>query len=167
MGSIFTSGEVMVAAELSAQNLQGTWPKALRSLFIPILIILTIRWAAFEPYVIPSGSMFPNLLIHDYILVNKFAYGIRIPFTYHYLVNWNAPRRGDILVFRNVGPEDYFLVKRVVGLPGDEISYNQKSELIINGQLVPTRLASEGEVEDFFYRIPNSSQLEFSKNSTT
>jgi signal peptidase I len=154
----------MGPVEIRSHNLQGTWPKALRSLFIPIFIILSVRWAAFEPYVIPSGSMLPNLLIHDYILVNKFAYGIRFPFTYHYLFHWNTPQRGEVLVFRNVGIEDYFLVKRVVGLPGDEISYNQKSELMINGQVVPTRRPSEIELEEFFYRIPNSAQTDFSKN---
>ncbi|HVK62428.1 MAG TPA: signal peptidase I [Bdellovibrionales bacterium] len=100
---------------------RGTWLQALGSLTGAVLLILTIRWALFEPYVIPSGSMLPTLQIRDHIFVNKFAYGIRLPFSSHYLIRFGEPKRGDIIVFRSVDDDDIFLVKRVVGLPGETL----------------------------------------------
>lgn len=117
-------------------NLKGTWPQALASLVGAILMILTIRWAFFEPYVIPSGSMIPTLLINDHILVNKLSYGIRVPFSTKWLVNFGAPERGDVVVFRSVDDEGVFVVKRVVGLPGDEVRILESGELVINGKKV-------------------------------
>ena len=135
-------------------DLRATWTQALKSFLLPLFIVLTFRWAAFEPYVIPSGSMIPNLLVHDYILVNKFAYGFRLPFTYNYIFNWAKPKRGDVIVFRNVGVDDYFLVKRVVGLPGDTVTYNTSGELSINNQIVKTEVPTQSEMESFLYKIP-------------
>src|SRR5262245_4100685 len=82
------------------KSLKGTWPQAIISFFGPIVLILIIRWAIFEPYVIPSGSMIPNLLIHDHILVQKFAFGLRLPFSDKWLLHWADPKPGDIVVFR-------------------------------------------------------------------
>ena len=147
------------------KDLRANWFTALKSFLLPVILILAIRWAAIEPYVIPSGSMIPNLLIHDYILVNKFAYGLRIPFTYKYLVTWSKPRRGEIVVFRNVGEEDYFLVKRVVGLPGDLLSYNAKSELLINGKSVEAVIPTPKELEEFFAKIPLASREAYLEKS--
>lgn len=117
-------------------DLRGTWPRAIASLLGSIVFILAIRWALFEPYVIPSGSMLPTLLIHDHIFVNKFAYGFRLPFANKYLVRWDMPKRGDILVFREVGDDEVFLVKRVIGLPGDTIELKQDG-LYVNGTKAP------------------------------
>lgn len=124
---------------------RGTWPQALASLAGAIFMILVIRWAFFEPYVIPSGSMIPTLLVHDHILVNKFSYGIRLPFSSSWLVRFDAPKRGDVIVFRSVEDDNIFVVKRVVGLPGDEIQIADDGKLIINGEPVPTRRLSEEE----------------------
>lgn len=118
------------------KDLRGTWAEAILGFLFSLLAVLAIRWALIEPYVIPSGSMIPTLLIHDYILVNKFAYGLRLPFTQSYIFRWSSPKRGDVIVFHNKTEEDIFLVKRVIGLPGDEVSYNEAGELVINGQLV-------------------------------
>jgi len=101
-----------------------------------ILAILAFRWLLFEPFVIPSGSMIPTLLVHDHILVNKMAYGIRWPFSKEWIVKFHGPKRGDIVVFRAVN-EDYFMIKRVIGLPGDEIQMKEDGQLIINGKEVP------------------------------
>jgi signal peptidase I len=120
-----------------SKDLRGTWFQALASLFGAILFILAIRWALFEPYVIPSGSMIPTLLIHDHIFVNKFAYGVRLPFANRYVIRFTEPKRGDVLVFRSVEDDDMFLVKRVVGLPGDEVQLKSDG-LYINGVKAPT-----------------------------
>jgi signal peptidase I len=118
-----------------SSDLRVTWQKSLLSLMIPILIILAIRWALFEPYIIPSGSMLPNLLIHDHVLVNKFAYGIRLPFSKQYLFQWSQVKRGDIIVFRYPKDPDIFYVKRVLGLPGEKIRW-QGHKVWINDQPV-------------------------------
>lgn len=131
-----------------ARDLRGTWPQALASLFVSILIVMTVRWALFEPYVIPSGSMIPTLLVHDHILVNKFSYGVRLPFSSIWLWQMASPQRGDIIVFKSVEQDDIFVVKRVVGLPGDEIRVSAEGELIINDQPVPRRVLSAVEVAD-------------------
>lgn len=107
------------------------WTDGWGSLFVAALVALFIRWAFIEAYVIPSGSMLPSLLIHDHIFVNKFVYGIRAPFSEKWLVEFSAPKKGDVIVFKY--PEDMstFFIKRVVGTPGDKISY-ENGTLYIN-----------------------------------
>lgn len=100
--------------------------------FFPIfLIVLILRSFIFEPFKIPSGSMMPTLLIGDFILVNKYDYGIRLPVLNSKIIDNKTPERGDIVVFRY--PEDPSIpfIKRVVGLPGDKITYKDKT-LYIN-----------------------------------
>ena len=104
---------------------------------LAILAYLTFRWILFEPFVIPSGSMIPTLLVNDHIIVKKYAYGIRIPFTENWLTGPYVPKRGDVVVFRSVNQKDFYLIKRVVGLPGDRVQYTNKGQLIINGKPVP------------------------------
>ena len=112
-----------------------------RSFFPIFLIVLLLRAFLVEPFRIPSGSMMPTLLVGDFILVNKFTYGIRLPVTKTKLIDLNEPERGDIVVFRfPLNPRlDY--IKRVVGLPGDRISYKNKT-LFINGK--PMRIQIDG-----------------------
>lgn len=114
---------------------KGTWPQAITTFILPILVILTIRWAVVEPFVIPSGSMIPSLLIHDHILVKKFEFGLKWPFTKRWIWMWQRPERGQIVVFRFPENEQVFYVKRLVGLPGDEVTVSGRS-LWVNGQLV-------------------------------
>lgn len=128
------------------RDLRGTWPRALGALSLALLMILAMRWALFEPYVIPSGSMLPTLLIRDHIFVNKFAYGIRLPFSSYYFLRWSSPKRGDVVVFRSVDRDDIFLVKRIVGLAGDKILIRPEA-LEINGKPVETKPMSNDEVE--------------------
>ena len=136
------------------RDLRGTWTQALLSLGSAIVMVLAIRWAFFEPYVIPSGSMIPTLLIHDHILVNKLAFGIRLPFTSQWLLRWSEPKRGDVLVFRSVEEDGIFLVKRVIGLPGDEISLDAKGDLLVNGQRIPRVAFTEAAVRDRLAKWP-------------
>jgi signal peptidase I len=106
-----------------------------RSFFPVLLLILLFRSFIAEPFKIPSGSMMPTLLVGDFILVNKFAYGLRLPVLNTKILGVGEPKRGDVFVFRypENPKEDY--IKRVIGLPGDEITYRNKT-LYINGQEV-------------------------------
>ncbi len=116
-----------------------------RSFFPVILIVLLFRSFIAEPFKIPSGSMMPTLLVGDFILVNKFAYGLRLPVLGTKIVPVGEPKRGDVFVFRYPNPDhdpkkegvDY--IKRVIGLPGDEITYRNKT-LYVNGQEAPQTL---------------------------
>ncbi len=104
-----------------------------RSFFPIFLVVLLLRSFLFEPFRIPSGSMMPTLLVGDFILVNKFNYGLRLPVLNKKFVELGAPRRGDIVVFRYpVDPSTPF-IKRVVGLPGDHIEYRDRT-IYVNGQ---------------------------------
>lgn len=109
--------------------------KEAKSLSFAFLVAMTIRWLLFEAYVIPSGSMLPSLLINDHIFVNKLVYGVRVPFTKKYILEFAQPKRGEIVVFKYPENEDIFFVKRVIGLPGDKLEYND-GVLKINGQIV-------------------------------
>ena len=104
-----------------------------RSFFPVLLVILLFRSFLAEPFKIPSGSMMPTLLVGDFILVNKFAYGLRLPVLNTKILNVGEPKRGDVFVFRypKNPKEDY--IKRVIGLPGDEITYQNKT-LYVNGK---------------------------------
>lgn len=104
-----------------------------RSFFPVVLIVLLLRSFLVEPFRIPSGSMMPTLLIGDFILVNKFAYGIRLPVLHTKIIEMNEPKRGDIVVFRYPKDPSVDYIKRVIGVPGDKVAYYQK-KLYINDQ---------------------------------
>jgi signal peptidase I len=146
---------------MSERDLRGPWGQALGSLAFSILVVLILRWAFFEPYVIPSGSMIPTLLVHDHILVNKFSYGIRIPFTSFWVVRFGLPQRGDVIVFRSVDDEGIFLIKRVVGLPGDEIQVKFDGSVLINGKEVPRTPMSRERAEVRLGEWPSATREEF------
>jgi signal peptidase I len=124
--------------------MQPWWLDWTAGLFPVILIVFLLRSFLFEPFKIPSGSMIPTLWVGDLILVNKFHYGVRLPVINKKIIDNHAVERGDVMVFRYpVDPrQDY--IKRVVGLPGDEVSYLNQT-LSLNGKPVVT--ASKG---DFF-----------------
>ncbi len=104
-----------------------------RSLFPVILAVLVLRSFIIEPFRIPSGSMMPTLLAGDFILVNKFAYGVRLPVVDTKIIPVGKPERGDVLVFRYPKNPSIDYIKRVIGLPGDKVSYYNK-QLFINGE---------------------------------
>jgi signal peptidase I len=102
-----------------------------------IIAVFVLRSFLFEPFKIPSGSMIPTLLVGDLILVNKFTYGLRLPVLNTKLTEGTPPKRGDVMVFRYPPKPSLDYIKRVVGVPGDEVAYLNK-RLTINGQPVPT-----------------------------
>jgi signal peptidase I len=103
------------------------------SFFPVLLIVFLLRSFLFEPFRIPSGSLQPSLLIGDFILVNKYDYGVRLPIVHTKIWNVGEPKRGDIFVFRWPPNPSVLFIKRVIGIPGDHISYVNKI-LTINGQ---------------------------------
>ena len=118
-----------------------------RSFFPVLLVVLVLRSFIVEPFRIPSGSMMPTLLVGDFILVNKFSYGIRWPVLNTKFADTGEPSRGDVAVFRYPRQPDLDYIKRIVGLPGDHIAYYNKT-LYINGEEMP--LAQAGP-----YRTPS------------
>lgn len=107
-----------------------------RSFFPVILLVLGFRSFIAEPFKIPSGSMMPTLLVGDFILVNKFAYGLRLPVLNKKVIQFGEPQRGDVIVFRYPKDPSKAYIKRVIGLPGDEITYHNKT-VQVNGKEIP------------------------------
>ena len=132
---------------------QPWWVEYSISFFPVILIVFLLRSFLVEPFKIPSSSMVPTLLVGDFILVNKFTYGIRLPVANRKIVPLHDPQRGDVMVFRY--PEDPSLdyIKRVVGVPGDRIEYRNK-RLTINGNPVPVK-----QVDDYL----SKERMQFSR----
>ena len=117
--------------------MQPWWLVWTAGLFPVIVVVFLLRSFLFEPFKIPSGSMIPTLLVGDLILVNKFTYGVRLPVINKKITEGNAPQRGDVMVFRYPPQPSMDYIKRVVGVPGDEVAYLNK-RLTINGKPVPT-----------------------------
>jgi len=113
-------------------------------LFPVLLLVLVFRGFIFEPFRVPSNSMMPTLLTGDFILVNKFDYGLRLPILNSKIIDFSKPKRGDIIVFRypnyehSAGYSGVDFIKRVVALPGDTISY-EKDQITVNGETVDYR----------------------------
>lgn len=115
-----------------------------RSFFPVLAVVLVIRSFLVEPYQIPSESMVPTLQVGDFVLVNKYAYGLRLPVLGTKIVDIGEPQRGDIMVF--IPPDDpRYFIKRVIGLPGDHIRYENKV-LYINGERASYQLEGEARV---------------------
>ena len=113
-----------------------------RSFFPVLLFVLVIRSFVFEPFRIPSGSMEPTLLKGDFIFVKKYSYGLRLPVTETKIVETGQPERGDVIVFRYPPDPSINYIKRVVGLPGDEVVYS-RHRLTINGEEIPLKQAED------------------------
>lgn len=137
----------------AALLMQPWWLDWTAGLFPIILVVFLLRSFLFEPFRIPSESMVPTLLVGDLILVNKYHYGIRLPVINKKIVQLNDPQRGDVMVFRYPLDPSVDYIKRVVGLPGDEISYRDQ-QLYVNGQRVETEAMSD------FY---NENSLKYAK----
>lgn len=140
---------------------QGTWPQALLTFFLPLVLVFLFRWFLFEPFVIPSESMVPNLLIHDHIIVKKFSYGFKPPLGDGWLWKFKEPVRGDVVVFRFPENRDVFFIKRLIGLPGDEITV-QNGQISVNGKpwsLSPLETGTQTEEDVFNYYTESTGEM--------
>ncbi len=126
------------AAEGESERKEPLLVDYARSFFPIFLFVLLLRAFVVEPFRIPSGSMMPTLLVGDFILVNKYSYGLRMPVTKTKLVEIGEPQRGDVVVFRYPRDPKVDYIKRLVGLPGDRIAYRDK-KLYVNGKLMPQK----------------------------
>jgi signal peptidase I len=121
--------------------------------FFPVLfIVLILRSFLVEPFQIPSSSMVPTLQIGDYILVNKYTYGIRLPVVRTKVVSLNEPQRGDVMVFFPPHMNETYFIKRVIGVPGDTVSYRDK-KLFVNGEQLALEPAPNHVPADSRYRV--------------
>jgi signal peptidase I len=141
-----SGGEHAVAVERAALRerleRQPLWLEYTAGLFPVILIVFALRSFVAEPFKIPSESMLPTLVVGDLILVNKFSYGLRLPVVHTKIADLGRPERGDVMVFRYPSDTSVDYIKRVVGLPGDVVAYQDK-RLVINGVEVPLERAGE------------------------
>lgn len=144
-------------AQLHDEALRQPWWLEYSASFFPVILaVFVVRSFVVEPFKIPSGSMIPTLLVGDFILVNKFDYGLKMPVWDKKLIPIGEPKRGDVVVFRYPKDESVDYIKRLIGLPGDTIAYENK-QLTINGKPVP-----ETAMPDFFDqdRVSYSKQFE-------
>ncbi len=129
------------------------WVEYGASFFPVILIVFLLRSFLVEPFKIPSGSMIPTLLVGDFILVNKFDYGIRLPVINKKIIPIGSPKRGDVVVFRYPVDPSLDYIKRIVGLPGDKVVYFNK-RLTINDHAVPMQRDGDYQDVERFYVTP-------------
>ena len=135
-GLIALADRLWLARERPAGAAEPWWIEYPKSFFPVLLIVFLLRSFVAEPFKIPSSSMRPTLEVGDFILVNKFTYGLRLPVIEHKIVSLGDPQRGDVVVFRYpVNPSQDF-IKRVVGVGGDEVVYRDK-QLMVNGKAWP------------------------------
>ncbi len=126
-----------VLRQRRAQNAKQPWWIEYSISFFPVILaVFVLRSFVVEPFKIPSGSMIPTLHVGDFILVNRYTYGLRLPIVNKKFIEINQPRRGDVVVFHYPNDPAVDYIKRVVGVPGDEIVYRDK-QLWLNGSLQP------------------------------
>ncbi|CAJ0808707.1 Signal peptidase I [Ralstonia sp. LMG 32965] len=132
--------------QLAEDKLRQPWWLEYTASFFPVIAaVFLLRSFVIEPFKIPSGSMIPTLQIGDFILVNKYTYGIRLPIVNKKIVELNQPQRGDVMVFRYPKDESMDYIKRVIGVPGDVVKYDNK-RLTVNGQ--PATYAPQSDYLD-------------------
>ncbi|UZE95228.1 signal peptidase I [Alkalimarinus alittae] len=136
-------GSVAAVANQTDAETDEPWLVEMSRSFFPVLaIVLVLRSFLVEPFQIPSGSMLPTLLVGDFILVNKFSYGVRLPVAGTKVLEVGDPQRGDVMVFRYPVDQKTNYIKRVVGVPGDIISYRNKTLYINNKKIEETHVAN-------------------------
>ncbi|MGS2723209.1 signal peptidase I [Porticoccus sp. GXU_MW_L64] len=129
--AFFVTGVCWVLYKLNVE-IAGKTVEFLGSLFGVVALVLVLRSFLFEPFKIPSGSMIPTLKVGDFILVNKYAYGLRLPVSGTKVIDIDEPKRGDVMVFIPPHKKQHY-IKRVIGLPGDTVEVRQ-GILFVNGK---------------------------------
>jgi signal peptidase I len=149
--ALVKSTEQGAGQEVESRKSRLPWYVDFSHSFFPVIVaVLVLRSFVVEPFRIPSGSMMPTLLDGDFILVNKFAFGVRLPVLNTKILDTGEPRRGEVAVFRYPEDPSVAFIKRIVGLPGDLLEYRDK-RLYVNGAPVPAE--SEGVVNGYEQRL--------------
>ena len=162
---------------ISKQDPEPWYLDFARSFFPVLLIVFALRAFVIEPFRIPSQSMLPTLQVGDFLLVNKYRYGLRLPIIHTKILDVGNPERGDIMVFRYPPDDSINFIKRVIGLPGDTIEYKRNKRLYVNGELVegipegdytPFRMPNRGPVNahDRFRMTANNSNVDDENQET-
>ncbi len=125
------------------------WVEGTGSFLLAVLLALTVRWAFLEAYAIPSASMLPTLLINDHIFINKILFGLRVPMTEQWLIHFSGPKRGDVVVFRYPKDKSQYYIKRIIGLPGDRVFF-ENGNLYVNEHVVERKKPEELK-QDFLW----------------
>ncbi len=133
-GGVWLLDKFILQPKRAAEGKEPWWVEYAKSFFPVILAVFLLRSFLVEPFKIPSGSMIPTLQVGDFILVNKYTYGVRLPIVGKKLVEINSPQRGDVMVFHYPENPSMDYIKRIVGLPGDTIAYRDK-KVFVNGVL--------------------------------
>ncbi|MGE5526262.1 MAG: signal peptidase I [Rhodospirillaceae bacterium] len=141
-GAIWLLDSYVLRRWRAADQPEPWWVEYPKSFFPVILVVFLLRSFLVEPFKIPSGSMLPTLLVGDFILVNKFTYGIRLPVINKKIIDVNQPQRGEVMVFRYPENPSLDYIKRVIGTPGDKVVYQDK-RLTVNGVTVPMKRDGE------------------------
>ncbi|MCC7486882.1 MAG: signal peptidase I [Burkholderiales bacterium] len=143
-GAVWLADRWWLRARRAPGRPEPWWVEYPKSFFPVILVVFLLRSFLVEPFKIPSGSMLPTLLVGDFILVNKFTYGIRLPIVNVKVLEVNSPRRGEVMVFRFPENPSLDYIKRVVGVPGDLVEYRDK-RLTVNG--VEAKVRPDGQYQ--------------------
>ena len=141
-GSIALLDRFVLQRRRAAEAQGPWWVEYPKSFFPVILVVFCLRSFLVEPFKIPSGSMIPTLLVGDFILVNKYTYGIRLPVINLKIMDIKEPQRGEVMVFRYPENPSMDYIKRIIGVPGDTVTYRDK-HLVING--APVKMEPNGE----------------------
>ena len=135
------------------QGQESFWVRSAYDFFPVLAVVLIVRSFLIEPFNIPSSSMVPTLHTGDFIAVNKYAYGVRLPLINKKVLDTGSPEHGDVMVFRYPENPKIYYIKRVIGLPGDTVSYSQ-GQLSVNGVAIPTKavaFAADPELTSLLY----------------
>lgn len=159
-----------VINETQDTNVKGTYKSKFVEYFLIFLLVFSFRSVFFEPFKIPSGSMIPTLLIGDFILVNKFSYGFKVPFSDMYgdpvyLTNPSLPERGDVVVFKYPKDPSINYIKRVIGLPGDVIEIVDKV-VYVNNQPIEMEAVDGAKIMEDMDEKYKENNLKFFKTKT-
>lgn len=129
---------------------------------LTLLFVFSLRWMAFEPFVIPSGSLIPSLLIYDHVLVSKYDFGLRLPWSKTWVAEWGEPEVGDIVVFRSKHDDSYFMIKRLMAKGGDRIRVEESGVVYINDQKINRKKIdlSSPEIIQKYTNLSNSLRLQ-------
>ena len=141
-GSISLLDRVLLRRKRAPEAQGPWWVEYPKSFFPVILVVFCLRSFLVEPFKIPSGSMIPTLLVGDFILVNKYTYGIRLPVANVKIMDVQEPKRGEVMVFRYPENPSMDYIKRIIGIPGDTVTYRNK-RLTVNN--VPVKMQPDGE----------------------